>query len=209
MRCIARASEAGAPVFYVPLPIDEGKEYAALAAIYGQVGGPPLKIPRLDFTVQARRPATHVAGPLVVALETGHPTALYLALENERSCAKLGDLAVAVFRDLLEVPLTELEEVLGYEEEGSVRRAVRRGRRSWAKLSAWPWWCFGPEGRPAKDWRSGDWRSGSRAQSALDHWRDPRASNLERRARRREASSSPSTKAAPAPEGTQVPGAIF
>ncbi len=47
-------------------------------------------------------------------------------------------------------------------------RDIQRGRKVWAHVGAWPWACYGPNGRPPRRW----WED-ELAVAAWWHWVDP------------------------------------
>ena len=113
-------------------------------------------------------------GPLVVAaVETGHPTAIALALQHERMKDSLRQLAVAGWRDILGGTIEEISDELSLGAGAfdyaprSVNRTVAVGRKKWARLGAWPWWCFGPTGRPP---HPRDWITSPAAAQAFEKW---------------------------------------
>lgn len=126
-----------------------------------------LVVPRLTFVLRTAAPGRYELDPaaadpcdvlrerlgLAIALD---PRTSQRAIENltPHDRAQWRDLGVAVLRDVLALSDDEIADHCVMADARKAREAYRSGRLLLSKLRAWPWYCFGPEGKPPRDWRS-------------------------------------------------------
>lgn len=158
---IAEGAEAGCPVWLVRRSWDDPDQPRAQL----------LAVPRLWWTSNGYRPEIHSVLPwhILQAMETGVEFEPHVAMRKPQQLAKLLHLQAAVLRDVLAVSETEIAKLLRYgvdsserDRDGcdrtrsrSARDAVEKGRQLWAKVGAWPWWCYQPpDGKLPDRWWS-------------------------------------------------------
>jgi hypothetical protein len=87
--------------------------------------------------------------------------------------AELRALASAARHDVLLWPVSSkqhrdtISAAYGFEDDSSAHRAMRRGRRTWASLAAWPWWATGG------DTLLRGWWAHPRVLDTLEAWINP------------------------------------
>lgn len=103
------------------------------------------------YLVPRQQPRAVLRHRVALALETHHPVAVEQMQEQDR--LEWRRLGAAALKDILAFAESTIAEHCGYEYEQSARDAVSRGRKLFVGLYAWPWWYFGPNGRPPPEWR--------------------------------------------------------
>jgi hypothetical protein len=161
-----------------------------------------LVVPRLTFMFRAAAPGRYeldlaAADPcdvlrerlgLALALD---PRTTQRAIENltPHDRAQWRDLGAAVLRDVLALSDDEIADHCVMADARKAREAYGSGRLLLSKLRAWPWCCFGTEGKPPRDWRS---NGGSPlVNGAFATWATGRMHITARSSRRRETTLTP------------------
>jgi hypothetical protein len=169
-----------APIFAVTPKGDALRREILDAAAHGR---PSWKVPTLDLRVPMLEGVAESVAPArwlgsfsretILALETGHPYAVEIALENERVKDQLRRLAAAAIYDVCGRPYDGTDDsvcaTLGYGDRRAAVRAVSAGRQLWPKLAAWPWWALNPTGGALDD----EWWATPRVVETFWAWRDP------------------------------------
>lgn len=156
--------------FFVPEP---GEHLARFLEAGKQDGRPCLHVPgglvvpALHGLAFNQPPPPSIVPPmLLLAIRTGDEIAARLAVESTAHIAILRSLVAAAQRDILAYTVNTIAEEFEYSEPSSARRAVRKGRKLWLRLGAWPW-SFGEPDFSGSWWQDPgtverllDWRTG-------------------------------------------------